>query len=629
MFVQNNQDTLSCVKELCVKKTLHTIIAASLLTLAGCQTVAPNTKVQAFVVEASSAEAPVVKSSVVKNSAVDVLSAEAPVTAVAKSSRPYAVVLPQQKGAVATVQPLATQAAVDAFNAGGNAIDAALAAAFTLGVVDSHNSGIGGGCFIIVRLASGKVLAIDGREMAPAKAHRDMYLRDGKADKNLSKTGALSVGVPGSVMAYHHLQQLGGQLTFADVLLPAANLAEAGFAIDYTLANRLGRTSAKMAQFPASKAVFFKDGQPLVEGQILKQPDLARSYRALAKQGPNWFYVGDFAQKTANWMASNGGLITRADFANYQVLEREPIRSQFKGYDVYGFGPPSSGGTHVAQMLNILESDSQQLATMPEAERYHLMIEAMKLAFADRSHWLGDTDFVPVPKGLVAPAYGQKLRALIDSAKAATVTGHHLPPEASTRFFYEQLNKHTTHLTTADSEGNWVAITTTLNTSFGSKAMVPNTGVLLNNQMDDFATAPGVPNAFGLVGAEANSIAPYKRPLSSMSPTLVLKEGQPVLTLGAAGGPTIITQVTQALINYLALNKPLEQAIDTPRVHQQWLPEWVFTELPLEGKTAQALKAKGHNLKRAGDFGGTQAIGFKDGQFTAVTEPRIIRRNTQ
>lgn len=547
----------------------------------------------------------------------------------AVSTLPYAVVLPKQKGAVATVQPLATLAAVDAFNAGGNAIDAALAAAFTLGVVDSHNSGIGGGCFIVVHLADGRVIAIDGREMAPAKAHRDMYLRNGKVDKQLSKTGALAVGVPGSVMAYHRLQQLGGQLTFADVLMPAAALAETGFAIDNTLAKRLASTHTQLANFPASKAVFFNGDTPLSKGKILKQPDLANSYRALAKQGPSWFYTGEFAQKTAQWMAKNGGIISQADFANYQVLERAPVHSRFNGYDIYGFGPPSSGGTHVAQILNILEGDSQKMASMSEPERYHLLIEAMKLAFADRAHWLGDADFVPVPKGLIAPAYGQALRALINPAKAAKVQGHNLPPAASKDFFYQQINKHTTHLTTADSQGNWVSITTTLNTSFGSKAMVPGTGVLLNNQMDDFAAAPGIPNAFGLVGTEANSIAPQKRPLSSMSPTMVLKEGKPVLTLGAAGGPTIITQVVQALVNHLALNKPLEQAIDTPRVHQQWLPEWVFTELPLEGETAKALIAKGHNLKQAGDFGGTQAIGFSAGQFTAVTEPRVIRRNAK
>ena len=549
----------------------------------------------------------------------------------------YAVVLPEQKGAIATVQPLATQAAVDAFNRGGNAIDAALAAAFTLGVVDSHNSGIGGGCFILARLANGKIIAIDGREMAPAKAHRALYLKPQSAaelaqgvtpevNRGLSKTGALAVGVPGSVQALHDLQQMGGKLSFADVLSPAAKLAEVGFPIDNTLAKRLSSKVGDIAKFPATAKVFLTpQGKPLAAGAVLKQADLAATYRLLAKHGPQWFYRGDFAAKTAQWMQANGGIVTAEDFAAYKTVHRKPVHSQFMGYDIYGFGPPSSGGAHIAQMLNILAAEP--LAKMPEAERYHVIAEAMKLAFADRAHWLGDADFTPVPRGLISPEYGARLRQQIDLSKAADVKGHSLPPGASKDFFYQQINKHTTHLTTADAEGNWVAITTTLNTSFGSKVIVPGTGVLLNNQMDDFSALPGVPNAFGLVGAEANSIAPGKRPLSSMSPTLVLKNGAPVLTLGAAGGPTIISQVLQALVNTLALDKPLLSAIDTPRVHHQWRPNWLFTELPLDGEVAKALKAKGHPLRAAGDFGGTQAISFKDGKFTAVTEPRVIRRN--
>jgi gamma-glutamyltranspeptidase/glutathione hydrolase len=294
------------------------------------------------------------------------------------------------------------------------------------------------------------------------------------------------------------------------------------------------------------------------------------------------------------------------------------------GYEIVGFGPPSSGGVHIAQMLNML--DGEPLATMDEAERYHLLTETMKLAFADRAHWLGDADFVPVPKGLVDVDYAKHLRALIDPLKASAVSFHQ-PPHSSRDFFNQQINQHTTHLTTADVEGNWVAITTTLNTSFGSKVMIPDTGVLLNNQMDDFVAAPNKPNAFGLVGGEANSIAPFKRPLSSMSPTLVLKAGKPVMTIGAAGGPTIITQVLQGLVNYLALNEGLLAAINQPRVHHQWQPDWLFTELPLDGVIAQSLRRKGHDLKAAGDFGGTQAIALKNGLFEAVTEPRVVRRN--
>lgn len=542
-----------------------------------------------------------------------------------RTSNGYATVLANNAGAIATVQPLATTAAENAFAAGGNAIDAALAAAFTLGVVDSHNSGIGGGCFIVARLSDGRIIALDGREMAPAAAHRDMYIVNGEVQSGLSKTGALAAGIPGSVAALHQLQQMAGKLSFGDVLLPAADIAEAGFAIDNTLAMRLDRTSDRLALFEASKAIYLHaDGSPLVRGEKLVQQDLANSYRELAKYGPDWFYQGAFADAVDRYMQEAGGIITKDDFANYHVIEREPVKASFKGFDVYGFGPPSSGGVHIAQMLNMLADDD--LAAMNEPQRYHLLIEVMKLAFADRAHWLGDADFVDVPKGLVDADYAKHLRKTIADGEAAGDVKHGMPPNATQEFFYRALNKHTTHLTTADSEGNWVAITTTINTSFGSKVVVPGTGVLLNNQMDDFVAAPKVANAFGLVGDEANAIAPGKRPLSSMSPTLVVKDGEPVLTLGAAGGPTIITQVVQGLVNYLALHKPLEQAIDTPRVHHQWQPNKVFTEIKDE-KLLEALTTMGHQLQQAGDFGGTQAISLRDGKFEAVADPRVLRRN--
>lgn len=528
------------------------------------------------------------------------------------------------QGAVASVNPIATQAGVNAFAAGGNAIDAALAVAFTLGVVDSHNSGIGGGCFILVRTAEGKILAIDGREMAPAGAHRDMYLRGGEVQSELSKTGALAVGIPGSVAALHLLQEAGGRLSFADVLLPAARIAEQGFAVDATFVSRLQSTQDKIAQFPASAEIFLRsDGEPLSPGDVLKQQDLADSYRRLASEGPEWFYKGEFAQKAARWMAANGGIVTAADFANYETVLRQPVQSEFKGHTVHGFPPPSSGGVHIAQMLNIVEH--YDLPELSQAERAHVLAEAMRLAFADRAYWLGDSDFVPVPQGLISPEYARILAQKIDLTKRMAAVSHGLPPNADSQLF----DKHTTHIATADVEGNWVAITTTLNTSFGSKVVVPGTGVLLNNQMDDFAAQPGVPNAFGLVGAEANSIAPGKRPLSSMSPTIVEKNGKPVLTLGAAGGPTIITQVFQTLVRYLALGQPLEQAVAGYRVHQQWRPDMLFVEPGVPTDVQQHLRAKGHQLKEMGSFGGTQAIARENGHFKAVAEPRVIERNAQ
>lgn len=534
----------------------------------------------------------------------------------------YAVVLPQEKGAIASVNPLATAAGMDAFRKGGNAIDAALAVAFTLGVVDSHNSGIGGGCFILARLADGRIIAIDGREMAPAGAHKDMYVRDGEVQSQLSKTGALASGIPGSVAALHQLQSVGGRLQFKDVLLPAADLAETGFEIDNTLATRLTSQRDSLAQFPATASIFLDaNGQALTAGTRLVQNDLAASYRALAAQGPSWFYNGEFARLTEEWMQGNGGVITREDFAAYEVMLREPVTSSFLGYSIVGFPPPSSGGTHVAQILNMLAS--QRVTEFAAAERTHLLAESMRRAFADRAHWLGDADAVEIPPGLISAEYAAKRIAdfspLRMTSEVAAGTPINSPDEIP--------EKHTTHIATADAEGNWVAITSTLNTSFGSKVVVPGTGLLLNNQMDDFSAQPGTPNAFGLIGSEANSIAPGKRPLSSMSPTLVLRDGEPVLTLGAAGGPTIISQVAQVLMYRLALGYDLEQAVAAPRIHHQWRPDLLFVEAAMPQTVKDSLQSLGYDQKDLGNFGATQAIEYNDDRFISVTEPRLIQRN--
>lgn len=542
----------------------------------------------------------------------------------AADSDAYAAVFEDHQGAIASVNPIATEAGLQAFAKGGNAVDAALAVAFTLGVVDSHNSGIGGGSFILARLADGEVIALDGREMAPGAASRDLYVRDGEVQSDLSRTGALAVGIPGSVAAFHALQARAGALSFADVLLPAAKLAEQGVVIDATLASRLARTQDDLRQFPASAAIFLReDGEPLEAGDRLIQKDLAKSYRQLAQQGPDWFYQGEFAQRTAQWMAEHGGLVTLEDFANYRLLERAPVHSQYKGYDIYGFPPPSSGGVHIAQMLNMLAH--YDLGGLDEVTRYHLLAEVMRRAFADRAHWLGDADFVPVPRSLMAPEYAAQQIQDLDLTQATETVSHGLPPNADRDLF----GRHTTHFTVADALGNWVAVTSTLNTSFGSKVVVPGTGVLLNNQMDDFASQPGVPNIFGLVGSEANSIAPGKRPLSSMSPTLVTHNGQPILSVGAAGGPTIISQVLQTLVRHLALEEPLAQAVAGQRVHHQWRPNTLFVERTAPDDMREALESLGHTLQEMGAFGGTQAIGWQEDMFTPITEPRVIKRNLQ
>ncbi|HEX7763862.1 MAG TPA: gamma-glutamyltransferase, partial [Cellvibrio sp.] len=353
----------------------------------------------------------------------------------------YARVSADGKVAVATVNPYASQIAMDVVARGGNALDAAIAATFALGVVDGHNSGIGGGCFILVRLADGRVLAIDGREMAPAAATRDMFVVDGKANPELSRTGALAVGIPGSVMALDKLRQLGAQLRWRDLVLPSAELADKGFTVSHALAERLVATAPHLAKFPASAAIYLDDKQqPWAAGSELRQADLADTYRVLAKQGPAYFYQGDFARKTERWMQLNGGLITRKDFSNYQIKMRKPIVSEFAGFTLYGFPPPSSGGTHVAQILNILEQFD--LTKMTASERYHLIAEAMKFAFADRAHWLGDSDFTKVPLSLADKRYAQTIaqKISLDKATADILPGN---PDVDIQHL---MNKHTTHI---------------------------------------------------------------------------------------------------------------------------------------------------------------------------------------
>jgi gamma-glutamyltranspeptidase/glutathione hydrolase len=529
----------------------------------------------------------------------------------------------EERCAVASVHPLATDAGLNAFKSGGNAVDAAIATALTLGVVDNHNSGLGGGCFILIRQPDGKLLAIDGREKAPAAATRDMYLIDGKADPELSTTGPLAVAVPGALAAYSRALDKVGNKSLADLILPAAQIAEDGFLVDRVYAARLKAEAGNIAKFPGSRMALLKpNGQPYGEGECLRQPDLGRSYRAIAAGGTNWFYHGEFAQKVGKWMTANGGILTAEDFAAYQPIEREPLVTTYREWQIIGFPPPSSGGVHVAQILNILEPyDIAAELKSDEVRGDHLLVEAMKLAFADRAYWLGDADFVGVPRGLVDKDYAAELAKRIDRTKARAVPTHGQPPRHQDDIF----GKHTTHITAVDSNGYWVAITATVNTGFGSKVIVPGTGIVLNDEMDDFSSQPGAPNAFGLVGAENNAIEPGKRPLSSMSPTIVLdKDDQPVLTVGAAGGPKIITQVLLALIRTLDLGQDLPSAIAGPRVHHQWQPNSILVEEAVPQSIVDGLKSLGHKVEMIDSSGVTQGIWInRDGKLEGVHDPRI------
>ena len=527
----------------------------------------------------------------------------------------------ERTGAAVTVHPLATKAAMNAFERGGNAVDAVVAAALTLGVVDGFNSGIGGGCFMLIHQPDGSFVAIDGRETAPLKADRDMYLRDGKANPELSRTGALAIGGPGALAAYDLAIRQHGNLSLAEHLGRAATIAEQGFALDHSYLHRLGQVVEKLRKFPGSARIFLDvDGNAWPSGHRLKQPDLARSYRSIARHSADWFYRGPFALKTEQWMSANGGLITRKDLASYKAKRREPVRTTYRGHEIVGFPPPSSGGVHVAQILNILEAFDLRSMAPGSAEFVHLVTEAMRLAFADRAHWLGDADFAPVPKGLASKKYARRLAKRIDPAKVAKIDAHSTPPDAVTDLF----GKHTTHFSAADTDGCWVACTATVNTTFGSGAVIPDTGVVMNNEMDDFSAQPGVPNAFGLIGAEANAVDPGKRPLSSMSPTIVLRDGKPIFTVGAAGGPTIITQVLLAVIQVVDFGKSPAEALVQARFHHQWKPDRLLVEKALGQATIDALRDMGHTVKVVNTLGAAQAIGLGQAgkPFTGSPDPR-------
>lgn len=525
---------------------------------------------------------------------------------------------------VATVHPLATQAGFSALEAGGNAVDAAVAAALTLGVVDGHNSGVGGGCLILVRTPQGAYVALDGREVAPAAATRDMFLRDGKAVGEWSQTGALAVAVPGALAAYDELTRKYGRRPLSSALQMAAQIADEGFAIDANYADKLRRSAVELARFPGSAAVLLRSsGEPYRAGEILRQPDLAATYRAVATEGVEWFYRGPFAERIERWMIEQRGLVRKSDFVAYRAKWRTPLAVDYRGYRVVGFPPPSSGGVHVAQMLKMLEAlGPAEPRKLSEVDRVHRLAEVMKLAFADRAYWLGDPDFAPVPKGLINDDYLRGLAAKVRQDRASSVPAPGAPPNSERELF----ERHTTHIAAADAEGWWVGITATVNTTFGSKVIVPGTGVVLNNEMDDFSIQPGVPNAFGLVGAEANAVAPGKRPLSSMSPTIVERNGKPVFTVGAAGGPTIITQVLLAVTRVIDQGQGIDEALAGGRFHHQWRPDRLRIERGLATpELIKRLEEFGHRTEVVDGLGVSQAIQWDEprGRFIGVREPRL------
>ena len=522
-------------------------------------------------------------------------------------------------GMVASQEARATEIGVAVLRDGGSAIDAAVAVGFALAVTLPRAGNLGGGGFMLVhRAADRHSTAIDYRETAPAAASRDMFLDpSGEVSKARARFSHASAGVPGTVAGLALALEMYGTRPLAALLAPAIRLADEGYAIDRGQAAALNARAKRLRQWPASAAIFVKpDGTPWQAGDRLRQPDLAWSLRQIAARGPAAFYRGAIAARLAADQAAHGGLIDRTDLIRYRAVERAPVQGSYRGHTVLAMPPPSSGGVHLVQMLNMLEGDDLAALGHNGADGLHLLAEAMKRAFADRAEHLGDPDFWPVPaKGLTSKAYAKALRAGIGERATPAVEIRPGRPAAHE-------SDQTTHFAVMDRDGNAVANTYTINFSFGSGIVAAGTGILLNNEMDDFAAKPGVPNAFGLVGGDANAIEAGKRPLSSMTPTLVLQDGKVWLAAGSPGGPRIITTVLQVLINLIDHRLGLGDAVAAPRVHHQWLPDKLFVEPGLSPDTVRLLRDKGHDVVPTRAWGSAQTIMRTADGFLGMADPR-------
>jgi gamma-glutamyltranspeptidase/glutathione hydrolase len=526
-----------------------------------------------------------------------------------------------RSGMVASQEALATEIGVDVLERGGNAVDAAVAVGFALAVTLPQAGNLGGGGFMLVHLAqSGETVAIDYREKAPGRASRDMFLdAAGEADPQKSRSGGLAVGVPGTVAGLALALERYGTMELADVMAPAIGLAERGMTVTADLSDSLKANAEELRKWPSSAKIFFKAGGAYYEpGDRLVQGDLAKSLRAISEGGPDAFYKGEIARLIADEVARSGGLITTQDLAAYEAEVRKPVRGDYRGHEIISMPPPSSGGVHIVQILNILEAFPLGYLGHNSAETIHLMAEAMKLAYADRSEFLGDSDFVEVPvAGLTAQGYADALRKTI-SANRSTPSAT-IKPNDPMPFESEQ----TTHFSVVDKDGNAVANTYTINFSYGTGLVAEGTGILLNNEMDDFSAKPGVPNAYGLIGGDANAVEPGKRPLSSMSPTIVLKDGRVFLVTGSPGGSRIITTVLQVILNVIDHGMNIAEASAAPRIHHQWLPDELRIEEGISADTIRLLEAKGHTVTLQPVMGSTQSIMRReDGLLFGASDPR-------
>jgi len=523
-----------------------------------------------------------------------------------------------QNGMVVSAEKFATLAGLEVLKEGGNAIDAAVTVGFTLAVTFPRAGNIGGGGFMLVHLNEGnKTIAIDYREKAPKAATKDMFLdKDGNVDNEKSRNSIHSVGVPGTVAGLILALENYGTIPLQRALKPAIELAQQGFPVTGELRNSLIQFETRLLKSQESKKVFFSNGgQPPVVGEKLIQKDLAWALKQISKKGRDGFYMGKVAKKITKFMKQDGGLITKEDLASYEAVIRKPVAGTYRGYEIFSMPPPSSGGVHLVQILNILENFDMPSYKQNSPESIHIMAEAMKLAYADRSKYLGDPDFADIPvEELTSKSYAKKLGKKISKNKAL-VSSKVKPGNP-----YE--SPDTTHYSIMDKYGNVVSNTYTLNFPYGTGISVPGTGILLNNEMDDFSAKSGSPNAYGLIGNEYNSIEPEKRMLSSMTPTIVLKDGKPFLITGSPGGSRIITTVLQILTNTIDYQMDIAGATVSPRIHNQWLPDKLYVEKDIAPGKRKKLIKMGHNIEETKSLGSAHSVTKIGNYFYGFSDPR-------
>jgi gamma-glutamyltranspeptidase / glutathione hydrolase len=537
-------------------------------------------------------------------------------------NKPVKETVHAKQGMVVSSEPNASQAGIQILKRGGNSIDAAVAVGFALAVTHPQAGNIGGGGFMVIRLADGTATSFDYREKAPAKSVRNMFLdQHGNFIPEKSQEGYIACGVPGSVAGMLLAHEKFGKLSRAQVLQPAINLAQKGFRVTASFARDINSALVNFGKYPATKKICLHAGSPYKEGDTFIQSDLAETLKRIAKEGRDGFYQGETAKLIVTEMNRGGGLISFEDLVSYRAIERPVVQGKYRGYEVLSMGPPSSGGVMLIHLLNLLENYDIAGSGFGSVETMSIMTEAMKLAYADRAEFLGDPDFYNVPvKTLLSRSYADERRKLIapGAAKPSAAISHGviLPKE----------HEETTHYSVIDRWGNAVSTTTTINGWFGNGVVVDGAGFFLNNEMDDFSAKPGVPNMFGVVGGEANAIQPNKRMLSSMTPTIVLKNQKPFLLVGSPGGSTIMTTVLQVLMNVVDYGMNLRQAVDAPRIHHQWLPDTLqYEKTAITQEVLMELKRRGFfPVERTGIQGRVEAImvDVKDGSYLGVSDFR-------